>query len=169
LNTIKAFTFIAKKHTYIYTIIKMNVSFMSIPNKYIFVNDRNTKDILHLNVNILSHDNNHLNSIASIPVFRSLKMTTKFQEQIINKKNMRANWYASKDNKTNDCVICSHVTTKNYFDNLSKIKEFDMDNEKSVKILMTNNIGLFYVDDFLIKEHNEQLLLIGKIWTPQQL
>jgi hypothetical protein len=147
----------------------MNVSFMLKPNTYIFVNDRDTKGILHLNVNILSHDNNQLNSVASIPVFKSLKMTTKFQEQIINKKNMRANWYASKDNKTNDCVICSQVTDKNNFDNLSKIKEFDMDNEKSVEKLMKNNIGLFYVDDFWIKEHNEQLLLIGKIWTPQPI
>jgi hypothetical protein len=138
----------------------------TIPKKYILVFETNTDRVMHFNASLLhTPNNNYLETIPTIPVFDTLKSINKFQKEILEKKRIIPTWFVSKEEYTNECVIYSHI--KNELKTpFTKIIDSDLEDEIYTEKLMMNNIGLFYVEDFWVKESLEQLVMIGNLWTP---
>lgn len=137
------------------------------PQKYILVNTKDPSQIMHVNSVIFTKNNNRIDSVTTIPIFDSLKSVHKFQHDILKKKHIRSDWYVSNDMTTNECVVYTHiVNNQNDRNDFAAIKEFDMENETDMSKIVMNNTGLFYIEDFWLKEHKEQLLLTGRVWMP---
>tara|TARA_Y100000996_G_scaffold409465_1_gene390153 strand:- start:875 stop:1399 length:525 start_codon:yes stop_codon:yes gene_type:complete len=141
------------------------------PNNYVFVNDKNTNQIMHFKCKVLSEDCNTVKTAMTIPVFNSLSLMKEFQTQILEKNTMDKSCYVYVDNN-HDCIASTRLSTKSStYD--TKIEEYYPLNPDYVERLMIHKVGLFIINNFAIEDKSiydlsdeKPLILTGDIWIP---
>lgn len=142
------------------------------PNNYIFVNEKNAKQIMHFKCKVLTEDFNNVNTVMTIPVFNSLNLMKKFQTQILEKDTLNKNFYTYIDNN-HDCIASTRLSNTRTLPFNTKIDKYDPLNPDYIEKLMIHNIGLFIINNFVIEEKSiyassdeKPLILTGDIWIP---
>lgn len=121
--------------------------------------------IMHFNGKIHSPDGNCVKTLTTIPLFVSQLKADRFKSEILEKKRLEPNWFISKDHNSSECVIYTRVVDE-YKSKFAQVISSDLDDDTHTPKLMMNGISVFYVEDYWIKSHLEQLIIVGSLWTP---